>query len=246
MVNSVALGAFTAFLLLGTAAAWRYRDRPAAAGTISALTATAKLFLWPLGLWLLVTRRLRAAYVFVLGSVVLLIAGWAAIGFAGFRSYPHLLRVLSQLEAGTSYSVVALLGVSSSTSTVLSIVLTAIVLVAVPLAARGDDGERRAFAVAVLGALVATPVVWLHYYALLFVPIALYRPRLSKLWLVPLVLWATPATHSDGATWRIALALAALAAVAGALVGGWGQDRVPLGHASRDGSDTAAMPSAST
>ena len=31
--------------------------------------------------------------------------------------------------------------------------------------------------------------MWLHYLVLLYVPIALARPRLSGLWLLPLALW---------------------------------------------------------
>jgi hypothetical protein len=37
-------------------------------------------------------------------------------------------------------------------------------------------------------ALVMTPILWLHYLVLLFVPIALVRPRLSALWFAPLAL----------------------------------------------------------
>ena len=54
----------------------------------------------------------------------------------------------------------------------------------------------------------------MHYLLLLFVPIALYRPRLSGLWFLPLLLWLTPSSNSHGATWRIALALAVVAVVA--------------------------------
>jgi hypothetical protein len=60
-MNSLALGALTSFLLLGAALAWRYRDNPAVAGLATAFTAILKLFLWPLGVWLLATRRWRAA-----------------------------------------------------------------------------------------------------------------------------------------------------------------------------------------
>ena len=60
---------------------------------------------------------------------------------------------------------------------------------------------------------MATPVLWLHYFALLLIPIALYRPRLSGLWFVPLALWLTPASHANGSAWKIALALAVLAVV---------------------------------
>src|SRR6266700_4101182 len=81
-------------------------------------------------------------------------------------------------------------------------------------AARGADGDRRAFAVAVVASLVTTPLLWMHYLLLLFVPIAFYRPRLSGLWFLPLLLWLTPSSNSHGETWRIVLALAVLAVVA--------------------------------
>src|SRR5262249_56827919 len=94
------------------------------------------------------------------------------------------------------------------------VVLSLATVVAVSFAARGDDGDRRSLAVAVIASLLVTPLVWLHYLLLLFVPIALYRPRLSGLWFMPLVLWVTPTTHSHGTTWRIALALGVVAVVA--------------------------------
>jgi hypothetical protein len=213
VINSLALGAVTSFLLVGTAASWRYRDRPIVAGPVVAATAVLKVFLWPLGLWLLVTRRLRAAAVCALVSGVIVLAGWAVIGFAGLRSYPHLLHVLTAVEQGASYSPIALLGLSGTAASIASIALLIGVAVAVCLAARRSDGDRRAFMVAIAGSLAATPVLWLHYFALLLVPIALYRPRLSGLWLWPLVLWLTPASHANGAVWKIALALAVLAAI---------------------------------
>jgi hypothetical protein len=215
VVSTVALGAFTSFLLLGAAATWRYRDRDALTGVLGALTATSKLFLWPLGVWLLVTRRFRAGVVFVLAAIVLVIGGWAAIGFAGLTSYPHLLHLLTELEAHKSFSIVALLKLSGPAATGLSALLAVALVAAVVVANRTTDGDRRAFAVAVLGTLAATPVVWMHYYALLFVPIALYRPRLSPLWAVPLALWLAPSTYSEGVTWRILLGLATVAIVGG-------------------------------
>jgi alpha-1,2-mannosyltransferase len=75
VVDSIGVGAFSTFLLLGTAAAWRYRDRPAAGGLFASLTATTKLFLWPLALWLLARRRLRATLVFVSVTLVLVLGG---------------------------------------------------------------------------------------------------------------------------------------------------------------------------
>jgi alpha-1,2-mannosyltransferase len=213
IVNSLALGAVTPFLLLGAAAAWRYRDRAVLTGAVAALTGVTKLFLWPLGLWLLITRRLRATLVCVAVGLTTLVAGWAAIGFADARSYPHMLSVLTKVEQPFSYSPLAFFRFSERTGSLVSVALVVLLAVAVALAARGSDGDRRSFAVAVAGALVATPLLWLHYLALLYVPIALYRPRLSGLWLLPLVLWLTPASHANGSAWRIAVALAVVALV---------------------------------
>lgn len=214
VINSLALGALTSLLFLGAALAWRYRDNAPVTGVATAFTVVLKLFLWPLGIWLLVTRRLRAAVISAAAGVVLLLGGWAVIDFAGLRSYPTLVHVLGQVEGPVSYSTTALLGVSGTTATAFTVALSLAAVVAVWFAARGADGERRAFAVAVLVALVASPLIWLHYFLLLFVPIALYRPRLSGLWFVPLLLWATPTTHSGGTKWQIALALGIVAVVA--------------------------------
>lgn len=220
-INSLGLGALTPFLLLGAAIAWRYRDTAPVAAVATGLTAVLKLFLWPLAIWLLATRRWRASVLCAVVAVVLLFGGWAVIGFAGLRSYPTLIHVLGQVEGPISYSVIALLGLKGSAQTVATVVLSLAALGAVWLAARGPAGDRRSFAVAVLASLVATPLLWLHYLQLLYVPIALYRPRLSGLWFLPLVLWATPTTHSHGVIWQIVLALSVVAVVAMRIAGDW-------------------------
>ena len=213
-INTLALGALTSFLFLGTALAWRYRDNTWVAALATACTAVLKLFLWPLAVWLVATRRWRATLICGAAALVLLLVGWAVIDFAGFSSYPRLVHLLEQVEAPASYSTIALLGLGSGTETAVTVVLSLAAVVAIWVAVRGTGGDRRALAVAVVASLFVTPLVWLHYLLLLFVPIALYRPRLSGLWFVPLVLWATPTTHSHGTSWRIALALAVVAVVA--------------------------------
>jgi Glycosyltransferase family 87 len=213
-INSLGVGAITSFLLLGAALAWRYRDTTPAVAVATASTAVLKLFLWPLAIWLLATRRWRAFALCAGVALFLLLGGWAVIEFAGLRSYPTLVHVLEQVEGPVSYSVVALFGLKGSAATAATVVLSLAAVGAIWLAARSPGGDRRAFAVAVLASLVATPLLWLHYLLLLFVPIALYRPRLSGLWFVPLVLWVTPTTHSHGIIWRIALALVVVAVVA--------------------------------
>jgi hypothetical protein len=213
VLDTVSLGALSSAMLLGVAAAWRYRDRPYIAAPVTALIAVGKLFAWPLVIWLLATRRIRTGLAAAAIAVVLLVGGWAAIGFAGLRGYPHLLRVLSRVEAVQSYSLVGLFRLQGSAAMALTAILAIAVVVAVVLAARGPDADRRALAVAVAGALLATPVLWLHYLVLLFVPIALARPRLSALWFAPLAFWASPIAHSNGSVWRTCLVLAVAALI---------------------------------
>ena len=62
----------------------------------------------------------------------------------------------------------------------------------------------------IIAALVASPMVWPHYLALLFVPIALVSPTLSWLWLTPLL--AYPVAQTTGRPWVIPLYLAIVAA----------------------------------
>lgn len=213
VLDTVTLGALSSALLLGVAAAWRYRDRRHLAAIVTALTAVSKLFAWPLFLWLVVTRRLGTAVRAAAIALLLLVVGWAAIGFAGLTGYPHLLRVLSHVEATQSYSLVGLLRLSGGVSIALTVFLAAGTIAGVIIAGRGPDGDRRALVVAVVGALVATPVLWLHYFVLLFVPIALARPRLSAIWFAPLAFWVTPIAHSDGSIWRTCFALAVAAVI---------------------------------
>jgi alpha-1,2-mannosyltransferase len=191
--SAVDLGTVGPLLLLAVAAAWRWRDRivePAVAvGSAIAL----KLFLWPLAVWLAITRRIRAAVAAVGVAVGLALVSWAAIGFAGIGDYPHLLRRLADEEATSSYSVVAL-GVRAhmprTAADVVAIVVAAALLVAAALVARDRRGREREMAVLTLvlaAAFAASPIVWIHYFLLLLVPLALIRPRLSLLWLVPFV-----------------------------------------------------------
>ena len=213
VLDSVSLGALSPLLLVGVAAAWRYRNRRYLAAAFTAVTVIAKLFAWPLLVWLVATRRVRTAVTAAALAFVLLVVGWAAIGFAGLNDYPHLLRVLSKVEAAQSYSIVGLLRFDGAAATALTGVLGLAVVLAIVLAARGADGDRRALSVAVAGALLATPVLWLHYLVLLFVPIALARPRLTALWFAPLAFWVTPLAHSDGSVWRTCFALAVAALI---------------------------------
>ena len=54
------------------------------------------------------------------------------------------------------------------------------------------DDDASTLAVIVVVALIASPIVWLHYLSILVVPIALKRPRLSWPWFLPLLYVVSP------------------------------------------------------
>ena len=99
VLHDIRLGALTPLLALGLALVWRWRDEARAAVPL-ALIVMAKLFLWPLAVWLVATGRLRLALRGALLVVVASALGWAVIGFAGLADYPQLLKVLASAEQG--------------------------------------------------------------------------------------------------------------------------------------------------
>ncbi len=81
-----------------------------------------------------------------------------------------------------------------------------------PLARRGD--ERSAFLVAIAAALALSPIVWLHYFALLLVVVAVARPTLGLLWFVPLAMVVTPGSGEPTpfeTAWTLGVAAAVVA-----------------------------------
>lgn len=212
--SSIVNGAISALLVLGCAALWRYRDRAYVAGTIVAALVVFKLYLWPLGVWLLVTRRWRASITSVAVTAVGTLAGWAAIGFAGLRDYPHVLDRLTELVGPNSYSPYALfraLGASPGGSQLLMFTCGGLVLAAAADRARRPNGERAGLVLAIAASLALTPIVWPHYLALTAVAVALAWPNLGPGWIVPMALWFVLPAWSDGSPLVIAGALLAFA-----------------------------------
>jgi phosphatidylserine synthase len=118
------------------------------------------------------------------------LGAWALIGFDGMARYPQMLSEMSLLQEGRAQSLVNVLvvaGISPSAATSAAIVAALAVLCGAWRLARRPDGDRRAFGLTIIAALTGTPIVWEHYMVLLFVPIALVSPRLSRLWLAPVL-----------------------------------------------------------
>lgn len=214
VLHGLALGALTSTLMLLTALAWRYRDRAAVVGSCVAAAIVLKLFLWPLLAWLLITRRTRAAVIAVGGSAVACLAGWAVLGFTGLASYPEMLSLLSRTQERATYSVASLLaalGAASATAQAVGVALGVALIAAAWQSTRRGGGEPLVLALCLAASFAASPILWSHYYALLYVPIAIAAPRLRVIWLAPALLW--PPADPASATWQIAFYLVAAAAV---------------------------------
>ena len=209
VISAIQTGNITIPLALGAALVWRYRSS-SVSGLALGLTLAAKLFLWPLGIWLAATRRLSALIVAVVVAAGALVVSWAVIGFAGLVDYPDLLQRVQELEEENAYTVYALaldLGATEGLARGLWIVAACSVLVGVVVfARRGDD--TRAFVLALAGALACSPIVWLHYFALLLVVVAVAEPRLGPAWFVPLAMYGSTGTF-NGTTLQTALTIAA-------------------------------------
>lgn len=186
----------TLLLCLGLALLWRYRDRRLVAAALVAIMISLKPFIWPIGLWFLATRRYRTAIAAAALTLAINLAAFGVIGFGAIRGYLHVSSLVTHTQYRAGYTLLALAvrtGVSSSAANVVALAVPVILaLVAVRCGRRGS--ELGALALTVIVILLATPVLWNHYFTLLLIPLAIYRPRLTPIWLAPLAWWACPVT----------------------------------------------------
>ena len=212
VLSAMQTGNLTLLLLVGCALCWHARDRPAVAGTAGGLTVAAKVLCWPLVAWFAATRRVGTAlWVTAVAAGVTLFL-WACLGFAGLSGYPGVLRDLERRMWPDSYTVKVMLvdvGLTPGAAQAVGAgVAVAVLAACVVLGRRGDD--RRSFALAITTMILASPIVWLHYFALLLAPVAVMRPRLSAAWFIPLLFAVGPGGGNGGA-WRTAGVLGVMA-----------------------------------
>jgi hypothetical protein len=223
VTDAVSTGNVTIPIVLSAALVWRFHNWPLVAGATLGISIATKIFLWPLTIWLAATRRISAAvWSLVLGVAVLLVT-WGAIGFRGMVEYPGLVRRLSEVMDERSYTVYALaldLGLSDSLAKVLWVALAVAILGATVVVARRGD-ERRAFILALSAAIAFSPIVWLHYFALLLIVVALVQPQLGPMWFIgfPMQIFITTGVF-NGSTFQTA-AMLATAALTVALALSW-------------------------
>lgn len=195
ILTGISVGTLSPLLFLGVAACWRWRDRFVPSAICVGLVVLAKLFLWPLLVWLWFTGRRRVAVAAITLDLLVSMVAWSWVGFAGLRDYPKILRAASTIEGHFSYAPISMIGGQP-------LALVGAILAAAGVAfvaRRRSDGG--AFLAAIILALLATPILWLHYLCLL-AAVAILRPRFGWVWLLPVLLWATPQQGAYGSGWR--------------------------------------------
>jgi alpha-1,2-mannosyltransferase len=214
-VNAVQTANVSMLLALGVALAWRYRDRRVAAAVLIALAVAAKMFVWPLLVWLLFTRW-RTSLLAGAVTAAISVASWAIVGFGEIPRFLHDLGAVNGFEQDRAYTVYGLavhIGVSSAVAHAAMTAAGLGLLVAAALVARRPAGDWRSFVLAIAASLVLSPIVWQHYLMLLIVPLAFARPRLDRYWLLPVAIWLCPSPPTMPHGWQFAIALSVGAAL---------------------------------
>jgi hypothetical protein len=208
----------TLLLVFAVAAAWRWRDRAPVAGTLIAVIVSVKVFLWPLALWLLISRRYAALRWAVAVGIAINTLAWAVLGFDQLHAYVALAAAVSKVEEATSYTPLALAlhaGFSHAAAYLIDLGIAAGVAALCVRAGRLGR-ESSVLLLAIVISLLVTPTVWRHYFALLLVPLAIGRPRLSTIWLLPMATYVCPVTTP--ALWQLILLLGVMTLVASILL----------------------------
>ena len=181
VIGEIRVSHLTPVLCVLLAVASRFRDTRGVPGLAIGLAGAIKFFLWPLGVWLAAIGRLRETLLAAaVGGASLLLV----LPFTGLDDYFRTLVELGRTFDQDSYSPFGFLvqiGTSESVARIVTFGLGAALLVAC--------WRRASIALAVAGALVLSPIVWLDYYAVAAIPLAIVRPRLSWVWLAPLATW---------------------------------------------------------
>jgi len=189
----------TFFLCVLAALAWRHRDAPWLPGLWIGLSLALKPILWPLGVWLVFTGRLRSLGLAtgLAALSILLVLPYQSLGaFADVLSEHTRTR---ELESQSLFALLSVIGVPGAVA----------VGVWLGVAGVGLYLARRSFAGCVICALLLAPLVWLHYFTLLVVPMAIAGAPLW-VWATPVVGWLIPSETIEPSGTALMLGLVAV------------------------------------
>ena len=172
---AIKVGALGPLLLLVFAAAWRWRDRPGLLGVTVAAGSLAKLQPALLLGWMALTGRRRAALV-GMAVIALTVGGSLLLDAQAWFDFATVIRTLSgsavDVPANVAPASVALhLGLSADSARAVGAAHTLVILGLVALAAWRIPADGSVLVAAVASQVVA-PVMWDHYAAVVFLPVA--------------------------------------------------------------------------
>lgn len=194
--TAVTTGTVSTLVTCAAAVVWRYRDRIVLPALTLAAAIMLKPVLWPVAIWLAATRRWRAALLTAATACAGTALAYAALHINGLRSYPTLVHAATTAEGARSYSLYGLLSrIGSPAPLTVAYLIGAALLVAMWVAARRD--ARLGFVLAIAATLALAPIVWVHYFSLLLIPLALRERTLSWWWSLPVLMWFVNAHAMD-------------------------------------------------
>ena len=191
VLESLQTAALSPLLALAIAIAWKQRRSGVGMPLAIVAAIVAKLFLWPLLVWVVIVRGPRTGAATASAAVILVVLPWL-LGFPGGRAYPQLLSELTRIEGADAFtprSLALALGAGTIGAQAAALALGGAVIAIAIAICRKAGAEQRTLALCVLAALWLSPIVWGHYLVILLPTLAIARPRLSAIWFAPLILW---------------------------------------------------------
>jgi hypothetical protein len=162
------------------------------------------------------------------------------IPYISIAEYARLLRRLGATFDQDSFTIFGLLVQAGSPER-----LARVVALALGIAVLAVAWRRQSFVLFVAAALMLSPIVWLDYYALLAIPLAVVQPRLSVAWLLPILTWGITSGGAGAGHVATTIRVLTIFAVVSVLVArreGAASSRTPPldGHAAFAGPQPAA------
>jgi hypothetical protein len=188
VVSACYWGNPTPLVVLAGALAWRWRDHAWRAPLAIAAGVAVKFLVWPLVIWLALTRRVASGIRAALLSVVFVLGPWALIGFEGLGRYPDLLEEIADAGGADGLLVQAAaerVGASGDVATVFALAGAVGLLVGAAVV----RSDRAAFGLALLAGIVSSPLAWIYYFGVVGVIVGTWRRTFSPAWLFVAALW---------------------------------------------------------